>query len=298
MGDPAIALQALAAVPTEISNTDIMGVLAYNNDQRSLEPHVYAPYGWGLNWRCDPGQCQAIGCLGAGYDRNNDKYVCDPRTGQPITRALFNTIYRHENERPLTQVEIDRLPQVDRMSHFDAINGVGPWLLTDGFYDDTGCCGTTGNCNQSCNGCGSCSTKSGRYQPNIFNVSIEKIRVDHPAFITDSPYRYAVSINGVQGRNIILRRGVRYYFYIKTNIAGVDNCDLPQEWMDTALLFSRQSISSSKAPRITNTIPMMTGSAYWLRVPNNWPGLSYMVANRDDVAGIGIAVADNAVSDN
>lgn len=295
MGDPTIALQALSAVPTEISNTPIMGVLAYNNDERSLEPHVYAPYGWGLKWQCDPSQCQAIGCLGAGADGSNDKYVCNPRTGQLITRTLFETIYRHENAQPLTQAEFDHLPIVDQLDHVDAINGVGPWLLTDDFYADDGCCGTTGNCNQSCKGCDKCS-RGTRYQPNIFNLSIEKIKVSHPAFIDGTPYRYAVSVNGVQGRNIILRRGVRYYFYLKTNIAGVDNCDLPQEWLDTALLFSRQAVSSDKAPRMTHTIPMMLTNAYWLRVPNNWPGLSYIVSNRADVAGVGVAVAETTVN--
>ena len=288
MGDPSAALTAFKTIPEETFQSSIMGILAYPEDLNSISPNFYAPYGWGMDWSCDPSECQAIGCIGGGHTTKNSNFVCDPRTGELIDIKLFEQIYRHKNEKPLSIGEIEDMPRVDQESYIAALNNIGPWVLTDDFFANTGCCGTTGNCNQSnCSSCSSCKGGS-KYVPNVFDIRIETIRTSNPALQGNTSLKYAISVNGTQGNNIVLQRGVKYYFYIKTNISGVNNCDLNQDWMDTAVLFSRQPVGSSTAPMLNNTIPMPVGNAIWLNVPTNWPGVCYLVANRDDVAGVAV----------
>ena len=289
MGDPATALNSLKNITTETFQSSIMGILAYPENERSIIPNLYAPYGWGLNWQCDPGQCQAIGCIGTGTG-NNSKYVCDPRNGKLIEREVFNSLYRHENGKPISIEAIEKMPIVEQDSYIDALNNIGPWVLTDDMFTRYNQCSDRPNgCNQSnCLPCNRNGGPSAENIPNVFRLTIEKIKVSNPALVGNTNLKYAVSVNGTQGNNIVLKRNVRYYFYVSTNIPGEDNCNPSQAWMDTALVFSRQPVGSTNVPRMNNTIPMPVGNAFWLMVPTNWPGIAYIVANRDDIAGVAV----------
>ena len=293
------AAEKLRQISEEKFQSNIMGTLAYPEDLNSISPNFYAPYGWGMDWMCDPSECQAIGCIGGGHSTKNNNYVCDPRTGELIERKLFEQMYRHRNDHPLTISEIEKMPMSDQESYIAALNNIGPWVLYDDIFADTGCCGTTGNCNRS--NCSACKSGCrGRYFPNVFDIRIQKIKTTHPALSANPTLEYALSVNGVQGNNIILQRNVKYFFYVKTDIAGVDNCNLYNDasdainWLEIALMFSRQPLSGSGATLMNNTIPMPVGNAVWLNVPINWPGACFMVANNDKIAGVGVITLPNS----
>lgn len=283
-----------AQVSSESFHTAIMGPLSANEDLYAIEAHVYTPYGWGMDWKCgkECGDCDIIGGIGTG--NSTDKaMICDPRTGSLISRAIYDVVYNHVSPTPAQINEIEHLSNAHKDASESAKNGFGPWVITEDFYANTGCCGTTGSCNGGA--CGSVSSECGKcnnnkYAPNMFNILITKINISNPYLSNGSNLEYALQINGIQARTIILNRGIRYYFFNKVSIAGVDNCDLPEEFAATFICFSRIPISRpfNELPIINNTVPMPVGEAFWLRVPLSWPGQSYLVTTNVKIAGTSI----------
>lgn len=298
-GSPAAIVRTTGSqVSAETFNSDFMGPLQASEDLYATEAHVFAPYGWGLDWKCgkDACACDVIGSIGAGYTGEKGT-VCDPRTGKQISIAIYNATYGHVAPTPAQVQEIENLCIIDPDNQQSAKNGFGPWLLTEDFYAQTGCCGTTGNCNAGLGGCkssecGQCSCNNNRYVPKTFNILITRINISNPYLTNNSSYSWAFTINGIQNRTIILERGVRYYFFNKVSVYGVDNCDIlnNSDFGSTFLCFSRQpqSMAYNNIPIIQDTVPMPVDEAFWLRVPLSWPQQAYLVATNPAIAGTSV----------
>jgi len=165
----------------------------------------------------------------------------------------------------------------------EALNGWGTSLITNNNYDNVH------------RGSGSYSDSNTRYRSGHFLIVLEKARPGETPNYQQLPTapdgkKYALSINGIQGRHIYIQRGRRYYFTFKSKIgkSKCDDCECDDEVNDNPknnIIFTQSPIGGSNATLLWGTVKVPNGTTAWLRVPREFPTTFYLQSTLWQLAG-------------
>jgi hypothetical protein len=165
----------------------------------------------------------------------------------------------------------------------EVLNGWGTSLITNNNYDNV------------LRGVGSYTDANTRYRSGHFLIVLEKARPGETPNYQQIPKatdgkKYALSINGIQGRHLFLQRGRRYYFTFRSKIGKnkSDDSDDEDEINDNgknSIIFTSSPIGGNNATLLWGTIKVPSGTTAWLRVPREFPTTFYVQSTLLELAG-------------
>lgn len=149
----------------------------------------------------------------------------------------------------------------------EALNGWGTSVITNDNYKDV------------IDGCGVYCDSASRYRTGHFLIVLEKARPGETPNYDELPVqadgkRYALSINGIQGRHMYLQRGRRYYFTFKSKIGKAD-----EEINDSPannIIFTNSKKGGPSATLLFGTLAIPHSTTAWLRVPREFPSTFFL----------------------
>lgn len=227
----------------------------------------------------------SVGGVTCGLDENGVNYSfnggpCCPAPLQPLGHKVY---HGRDFNGPAVSADVHHYYNNLGCAYNDdeALNGWGTSVITNDNYGDV------------IRGCGVYCDSATRYRTGHFLVVLEKARPGETPNYHELPVqadgkRYALSINGIQGRHIYLQRGRRYYFTFVSKVGGKDCEEEINDDPFNTIVFTNSKKGGSKdlTELLWGTLAVPSGTTAWLRVPREFPATFFLQSTLFADAGV------------